>query len=212
MKIRVLVIDDFPLARDGLIASLQADDSIDVVGEAADGVTGLALAHSLQPDVAMVDMNMPGLAGPALIARFRDELPECPIVVLSASESADTMLDAISAGAAGYLTKRAGGRELRHAVLAVQAGGSIIAPSLAASLLQEYSEVSRGEPTTRPVLPRREQEILRLLVDGRTDREIGAQLYVSVRTVQNSLTKIREKTGLRRRSELARWAIERALT
>ena len=213
MDIHVLVADDFPLQCEGLTASLEVDPEISVVAEAHDGETALALAHGLQPDVAIVDMRMPGLGGPALVGRFRDEVPGCRVLVLSASERGETLLDAISAGAAGYLTKRASGADLRHAVKTIQTGGSIIAPALAPYLLTQYSQVSRGESKPIcPLLSRREQEVLRMVVEGRTDNEIGSALFVSSLTVQNCLTKIRNKTGLRRRSELARWAVERSLT
>jgi DNA-binding NarL/FixJ family response regulator len=213
MRIRVVVVDDFPLVREGLTASLQADPAIEVVGEAADGEAGLALARELRPDVVLTDMRMPGLGGPVLLARLREELPEARVLVVTASEKAETLLEAVAAGAAGYLTKRVSGRELRHAVITVHGGGSVITPALARHLLREYSHVSRGEPlSVRPLLAQREQEVLRLLAQGLTDREIGHQLYISPRTVQNHLTRIREKTGMRRRSELARWAVEHAVT
>jgi len=212
MKIRVLVVDDFPLVREGLTASLEVDPGIEVVGEAADGDEGLRLARELRPDVVLADMRMPALGGPVLVAKLREELPELRVLVVSASEKAESLLEAISAGAAGYLTKRVSGRELRHAVITVHGGGSVITPTLARHLLREYSHVSRGEPlTVRPLLAQREQEVLRLVAQGHTDREIGGQLYISPRTVQNHLTRIREKTGMRRRSELARWAVEHAL-
>jgi DNA-binding NarL/FixJ family response regulator len=213
MKIRVLVVDDFPLQREGLTASLEADPQIAVVGDAEDGASGLALARQLRPDVAVVDMKMPGLGGPALVGRLHDDVPECRVLVVSASEEPHTLLDAVAAGAAGYLSKRVTGRELRHAVTTVHTGGSVISPSLAPYLLTQYSQVSRGDARPlRPLLSLREQEILRLLVEGRTDSEIGGELYVSSRTVQNCLTKIRDKTGVRRRAELARWAVEHSLT
>ena len=213
MRIRVIVVDDFPLVREGLIASLEVDPAIEVVGQAADGETGLELARTVRPDVVLTDMRMPGLGGPVFLARLREELPETRVLVVTASEKAETLLEAVAAGAAGYLTKRVSGRELRHAVITVHGGGSVITPALARHLLREYSHVSRGEPlSVRPLLAQREQEVLRLLAQGYTDREIGHQLYISPRTVQNHLTRIREKTGMRRRSELARWAVEHAMT
>src|SRR5947208_1870938 len=213
MKIRILVVDDFPLVREGLTASLEVDPGIEVVGEAADGDAGLSLARELRPDVVLADMRMPGLGGPVLLAKLREELPDTRVLVVSASEKAESLLEAIAAGAAGYLTKRVSGRELRHAVITVYGGGSVITPALARHLLREYSHVSRGEPMSiRPLLAQREQEVLRLLAQGHTDREIGGKLYISPRTVQNHLTRIREKTGMRRRSELARWAVEHAMT
>ena len=213
MRIRVIVVDDFPLVREGLIASLEVDPAIEVVGQAADGESGLELARTVRPDVVLTDMRMPGLGGPVLLARLREELPETRVLVVTASEKAETLLEAVAAGAAGYLTKRVSGRELRHAVITVHGGGSVITPTLARHLLREYSHVSRGEPlSVRPLLAQREQEVLRLLAQGYTDREIGHQLYISPRTVQNHLTRIREKTGMRRRSELARWAVEHAMT
>ena len=213
MKIRVLVVDDFPLVREGFIASLEVDPGIEVVGQAADGDEGLRLTRELRPDVVLADMRMPGLGGPVLLSKLREELPETRVLVVSASEKAESLLEAISAGAAGYLTKRVSGRELRHAVITVHGGGSVITPTLARHLLREYSHVSRGEPMTiRPLLAAREQEVLRLLAQGHTDREIGGKLYISSRTVQNHLMRIRDKTGKRRRSELARWAVEHSLT
>jgi DNA-binding NarL/FixJ family response regulator len=213
MRIRVIVVDDFPLVREGLIASLEVDPAIEVVGQAADGEAGLELARTVRPDVVLTDMRMPGLGGPVLLARLREELPETRVLVVTASEKAETLLEAVAAGAAGYLTKRVSGRELRHAVITVHGGGSVITPALARHLLREYSHVSRGEPlSVRPLLAQREQEVLRLLAQGYTDREIGHQLYISPRTVQNHLTRVREKTGMRRRSELARWAVEHAMT
>jgi DNA-binding NarL/FixJ family response regulator len=212
MKIRVLVVDDFPLVRDGLIASLEVDPSIEVVGEAADGREGLDLARELRPDVAVIDMHMPGLGGRVLLSRIRNELPETRVLVVTASEDAQILLEAVSEGAAGYLTKRVSGRELRHAVITVHGGGSVVTPELARHLMHAYSRVSEGEaPSVGPRLTEREQEVLRLLAQGCTDRQIGERIYVLIRTVQNSLTRIREKTGVRRRSELTRWAVEHAM-
>ena len=213
MHIRVLVIDDFPLVREGLSAALKSDPGIDVVGQADNGRSGLELAHELQPDVIITDMRMPEYGGMMLLERLAAELPQIRTLVVTASEKAETLLDAVAAGASGYLTKQTGRQELCQAVITVAGGGSIITPTLAGHLLREYSQASKGEaPSARPLLGSREHEILRLVAQGLTDKEIGAKLYISPRTVQNHLTRVREKTGLRRRSELTRWAVEHTFT
>ena len=213
MHIRVLVIDDFPLVREGLSAALKSDPGIDVVGQADNGRAGLELAHELRPDVIITDMRMPEFGGMMLLERLAAELPKIRTLVVTASEKAETLLDAVAAGASGYLTKQTGRQELCQAVITVAGGGSIITPTLAGHLLREYSQASKGEaPSARPLLGSREHEVLRLVAQGLTDKEIGAKLYISPRTVQNHLTRVREKTGLRRRSELTRWAVEHTFT
>jgi DNA-binding NarL/FixJ family response regulator len=131
--------------------------------------------------------------------------------MLTATEKADVFLEAIAAGAAGFLNKRIGASELVQAVITVHGGGSVISPQLQGLLLDDYSRTRRGAPgSLRPLLAEREQEVLRLVAMGHTDKEIGGRLYISPRTVQNHLTRIRHKTGLTRRSELARWAADHA--
>ena len=154
---------------------------------------------------------MPDLGGLAVLDKLRTSLPDIRVLVMTASEQAGTMLDAIAAGAAGYLSKRSTGEELRQAVITAHAGGSVITPSLASHLLKEFSSSARGEGSSVRPLQGRELDVLRLVVQGKTDNEIGQELFISPRTVQNHLTRIREKTGLRRRSELTRWAVEHAI-
>jgi DNA-binding NarL/FixJ family response regulator len=212
MKIRVVVAEDHPLVREGIIRALERDTGIEVVGEADNGLTGLELARQLKPDVMVLDLRMPGLGGAAVLERLRAELPDTRALVMTANESPESLLDAVAGGAAGYLSKRTTGEELRQAVITTYGGGSVITPELAGHLLREFSGNARGEGSSvRPLLAPRELEILRLVADGLTDNEIGKQLYISPRTVQNHLTRVREKTGLRRRSELARWAVEHAI-
>jgi DNA-binding NarL/FixJ family response regulator len=212
MKIRVLVAEDHPLVREGVIRALERDPGMAIVGEAGNGITALELARELKPDVMVLDLRMPGLGGAVVLERLRAELPEIRALVMTANESPESLLDAIAAGAAGYLSKRTTGEELRQAVITTHGGGSVITPELAGHLLREFSGNARGEGSSvRPLLAARELEILRLVADGLTDNEIGKQLYISPRTVQNHLTRIREKTGLRRRAELARWAVEHAI-
>ena len=212
MHIRLLLIDDFPLIRQGFAAALESDPGLKVVGQAENGEDGLRLAHELRPDVVILDLHMPDMGGMTVLDRLRTELPESKVLVVTATEKAQPLLDAVAAGAAGYLTKRCTREELRQAVITVYGGGSVISPMLAGHLLKEYSRASRGETSNmRPLLGKREHEILRLLADGCTDKEIAAKVFISPRTVQNHLTRIREKTGLRRRTELTRWAMDHAL-
>jgi DNA-binding NarL/FixJ family response regulator len=212
MKIRVVVAEDHPLVREGIIRALERDTGIEVVGEADNGLTGLELARQLKPDVMVLDLRMPGLGGAAVLERLRAELPDTRALVMTANESPESLLDAVAGGAAGYLSKRTTGEELRQAVITTYGGGSVITPELAGHLLREFSGNARGEGSSvRPLLRPRELEVLRLVSDGLTDNEIGKRLYISARTVQNHLTGVREKTGLRRRPELARWAVEHAV-
>jgi DNA-binding NarL/FixJ family response regulator len=212
MKIRVLVAEDHPLVREGVVRALERDHGMEVIGEADNGITAMELARRLKPDVMVLDLRMPGLGGAAVLERLRAELPEIRALVMTANESPESLLDAVAAGAAGYLSKRTTGEELRQAVITTYGGGSVITPDLAGHLLREFSGSARGEGSSvRPLLAGRELEILRLVADGLTDNEIGKQLYISPRTVQNHLTRIREKTGLRRRAELSRWAVEHAI-
>jgi DNA-binding NarL/FixJ family response regulator len=212
MKIRVLVAEDHPLVREGVIRALERDPGIEIVGETDNGLTAMELATKLRPDVMVLDLRMPGLGGSAVLERLRAELPEVRALVMTANESPEGLLDAIAAGAAGYLSKRTTGEELRQGVIVTYGGGSVVTPELAGHLLREFSGNARGEGSSvRPLLGARELEILRLVADGLTDNEIGTRMFISPRTVQNHLTRIREKTGLRRRAELARWAVEHAI-
>ena len=212
MKIRVLIAEDHPVLRESVTRALARDPGIEVVGEADNGVTALELARELRPDVLLLDLRMPGLGGAVVLERLRAELPEIRALVMTANESPESMLDAVAAGAAGYLSKNTTGEQLRQAVITTYGGGSVVTPDLASHLLREVAGGARGEGSSvRPLLGARELDILRLVARGMTDVEIGRELYLSPRTVQNTLGKIREKTGVRRRSELARWAVEHAV-
>ncbi len=211
MRIRVVVVDDFPLMQSGIATVLERDPGIEVVGRGDDGEEALKLSGELQPDVLVLDLNLPGLSGLAVIPRIRTEQPQVRVLVLTATERAESLLDAVAAGASGYLSKRASPEELRQAVITVYGGGSVITPSLAGHLLREYSHASpRSENSLQALLTGREQEVLRLIAQGHSDKEIASALKLSPRTVQNHLAHIRDKTGVRRRSALARCATQHA--
>lgn len=212
MKIRVLIVEDHPLMQAGLAQALESDPDFELVGRAADGAEGLELGRQLKPDVMILDLHLPSMGGITVLEHVREASPGTRVLIVTASEQADDLLNAVAAGATGYMTKRSQPAEIRNAVVTVHAGGSIITPALAAHLLREYSYASRGEGSSaRPLLTAREQEVLRMLAQGHTDKEIAARLFLSVRTVQNHLASVRFKTGLRRRAQLARWATEHSL-
>jgi DNA-binding NarL/FixJ family response regulator len=212
MKIDVLLADDFPLLREGIAAALSMDPAITVVAQAENGVQALELAEQHRPDVMLLDLHMPEMGGMMVLEHVREKLPEMRVLVMTASEKAETLLAAVSAGASGYITKRASRREVCDAVITVHGGGSVIAPHLAGHLLRQFSRATTGKADNlRNALTGREQEVLKLVAQGHTDKQIADVMYVSPRTVQNHLMRIRDKTGLRRRSELTRWAVLHAV-
>jgi len=207
--IRVLVADDFPLVREGLTAALRKDEDIEVVGVAADGVEALEKARTLRPDVVLLDLRMPRMSGLVVLTHLATDMPSVRVLAVSASVDARSVLDALAAGADGYLTKHIDAAELRVAVRAVFRGEPVIAPGLARHLLEDLRERSGGPaPASVTGLTRAELNVLRLVAEGQTDRQISDALYMSPRTVQSNLGRIRTKVGVRRRTELARWATE----
>jgi DNA-binding NarL/FixJ family response regulator len=211
VDIAVLIVDDFPLIRRGIAAALEADPAIRVVGEAEGAVEAVELARSLRPDVVLLDLRLGDSDGVGLIERLAaDDGPS--VLVLTAIEKLDTMRDAASAGARGYLSKRVGPRELRDAIVTVFGGGTVFDPSAADDRSGAQTGLSSVEtPASRPLLTARERQVLALVARGHTDREAAERLSLSVRTVQNHLAAVRRKTGLRRRAELASWAVRHAL-
>ena len=211
MNISVLIVDDHPLAQEGLLVALTPDPGIQVVGRADTGAEGIRLAADLCPDVVVLDLHLPDMDGVEVLTRLSESAPDARALIVTASAKIDHLVAAMSAGAAGYLTKRATPEEIRQAVIVVHGGGSVISPRLAGHLLRRYTQAIEEEGTgARSLLTPREEEILRLLAQGHTDREIAARLYLSRRTVQYHLASVRRKTGMHRRSELARWVGEHA--
>jgi|1186.fasta_scaffold21749_2 DNA-binding NarL/FixJ family response regulator len=211
--IRVLVADDFPMVRDALSAALNRHPNVEVAGTAADGLEAVEQAHALRPDVIVLDLRMPGMSGLMALTRLTTELPSVRVLLLTASEEPEAVIDAVSAGAAGFVTKRISGAALADAVCAVHRGEPVIDPSLTAHLV---AGLRRDEHSHRGVsaggLTGSELNVLRLVADGRTDKQISKTLFISPRTVQSHLAQIRTKVGLRRRVELTRWAAEHMVT
>jgi DNA-binding NarL/FixJ family response regulator len=204
----VLVADDFPLVRDGFAAALARDPSIRVVGFAADGMDALDQTRALEPDVLVLDLRMPRMSGLMALTHLSAELPSVRVLVVSDLECDDSVVDAIAAGAAGFISKHVTGEELCEAVHAVERGEAALSPDLLGHLmrgLRRETGLSPGSATG--ALTVSELKVLRLVAEGRTDKQISQTLYISPRTVH-----IRAKTGIARRTQLASWATEHAVT
>ena len=211
--IRVLVVDDQELFRRGLTMLLGVETDISIVGEASDGATAAALAAATAPDVVLMDVRMPKLSGIEAITAVRDAAPEARIVMLTVSDEEADLYEAIKRGASGYLLKHASTDELAQAVRVVADGQSLISPSMAMKLLDEFKQMSRtdrSQPAT-PRLTERELEVLRLVAQGLNNREIAKQLFISENTVKNHVRNILEKLQLHSRMEAVMYAVRERL-
>jgi DNA-binding NarL/FixJ family response regulator len=207
-RVRVMVVDDHPMWRDGVRADLEASGRVEVVAEAADGGDAIELAREAMPELVLMDLNLPTVPGVEAIRRIVEESPHVRVLVLSASGEEADVLEAVRVGASGYLLKSSTAAELVEAVVRVRAGEPTFSPSLAALVLGEFRRMSG---TTEPGLTAREIEVLRLVAKGYSYREIADQLVISVKTVQNHVQNILTKLQLSRRYELMRYAIRRGL-
>jgi DNA-binding NarL/FixJ family response regulator len=207
--LRLLLVDDHPVVRTGLRGMFESDPGFVVVGEAADGATGAELAATLHPDVVLMDLQMPGTDGVEGIRRIRALPGGPPVLVLTTYDSDVQILRAIEAGAAGYLLKDSPRETLFEAVRSAAAGGSPLAPTVAARLLGRLGPgaPARGGDT----LTTRELEVVRLVARGASNREIARDLRISEATVKTHLLKIFEKLGVADRTSAVTTALERGL-
>ncbi len=208
-KIRVLVVDDHAIMRDGIRALLDIHDDIEIVGEASEGKEAVAKTQELTPDVIIMDIVMPGMDGMEATRRMVKHKPKAKILILTQYDNKEYILSAIKAGASGYVPKRALGSELVSAIRAVHRGGSFLYPSAAAALIEDYRRRAEMEPYDS--LTAREREILKLIAEGHTSREIAGMLYISLKTVLGHRTKIMEKLDLHNRTELIKYAMRNKL-
>ena len=208
-KIKVLVVDDHAIMRDGIRALVGLHDDIEIVGEASEGKEAIGKTRELVPDVVVMDIAMPGMDGLEAARRIRKKNPTVKVLVLTQYDNREYILSAIKAGAAGYVPKRALGSELVSAIRAVHQGDSFLYPSAAAALIDDYRQQVGGEPYDR--LTGREREILKLIADGHTSREIAELLSISLKTVISHRTKIMEKLDLHNRTELIKYAMRKGL-
>ena len=208
-KIKVLVVDDHAILRDGIRALLGLHDDIEIVGEASEGKEAIKKARELVPDVVVMDIAMPEMDGLEATRRIRKKSPEVKVLVLTQHDNREYILSAIKAGVAGYVPKRALGSDLVSAIRTVYKGDSFLYPSAAAALIDSYLHQAEEEPYDR--LTAREREILKLIAEGHTSREIAGILFISLKTVLGHRTKIMEKLDLHNRTELIKYAMRKGL-
>ncbi|MGU3662287.1 response regulator [Methylobacterium fujisawaense] len=206
--IRVVLADDHPVVLAGIRALLNADPDLELVGEATNGGEALPLIRSVAPDVAVVDVSMPGLNGLELTERVTGECPGTKVLVLTVHEDAAYVQPMLKAGAKGYLLKRSAAEDLLRAVHAVAAGGVYLDPSVAGHALSDGPAIAggTGSAETGEVLSPRETETLRLIAQGFSNKEIARRIDVSVKSVETYKARAAEKLGLRSRAEIIRYA------
>lgn len=212
-QVHAFICDDHNVVRSGLRLLIESQDDMDVIGEASSGEDAIAALGELgpdgQPNLVVMDLMMEGIGGIEATRRIKDEHPDVNVLVLTMNDDRAYLREAFRAGASGYVLKDAVDVELLDAARAVAAGGRYLHPSLGAELVRAEQDAREGPTTARGVpLSEREVDVLRLVAAGYSNKEIADELYISVRTVETHKTHIMQKTGLRARSELTRFATD----
>jgi DNA-binding NarL/FixJ family response regulator len=189
--VRVLIADDHPLFREGMRGRLDRVADVAVVGEAASGDEAVELAHKLEPDVILMDIKMPGLNGIEATREIQQASPQIGVLVLTMFEDDDSVFAAMRAGAKGYLLKDSGGEGVVHAIRAVASGEAVFGPGVAERIMGFFAAPRAAAPQRAfPELTEREEEVLSLVAQGKANREIARQLFVSLKTVRNHVSNI----------------------
>jgi DNA-binding NarL/FixJ family response regulator len=208
VTIRLLIVDDHPIVRDGLRGVFEGDPDFEVVGEACNGAEGVDRALALAPDVVLMDLRMPEVGGVEAIRRLRDRAPEVRVLVLTTFDSDADVLPAVEAGATGYLLKDAPREELVRAVRAARDGQAVLAPTVAQKLM---GRMRQPAPGVAEVLTDRELEILRLVASGSTNKESARRLFISEATIKTHLLHLYGKLGVRDRAAAVAEGYKRGL-
>lgn len=200
--IRLLIVDDHPVVREGLASMLQREPDIEIVGRAENGTEAISMFRSIKPDIALVDLSLPDLSGVEVITHVRTQLPDARFIVLSVHRKEDEVYRAISAGARAYLQKDVAVGELLNAIRTVHAGSRYLSTAIADSLADHFSGTT---------LTPRETDVLRRLVSGKTNKELAQELKLSEKTVKAHLSSILDKLGVCNRSQAIMVAVRRGL-
>ena len=207
--IRVVLVDDHAVVRSGLRMLLDAEEDVEVIGEAGNAKDAVFRARALKPDVILLDVVMPGESGVEVLPTLLRESPDTKVLVLSMQDDPSYVREAFAAGASGYVLKEAADEEVVSAVHEIAGGGSYVHPALGARMVA--AEAKERAAAEADPLSEREREVLRLLALGHTNQEIAQQLYISVRTAESHRAHIMQKLHLSTRAELVRYALEQGL-
>jgi len=209
--INVLIADDHAIVRTGLRALLRSEPGLQLAGEATGGYEAIELVGKTRPDVLILDLSMPDLDGIAVTRQLKPEYPDLRILILTVHEDEAMLREAIRAGASGYIVKHAAEAELIAAIKAIRHGDLYVDPAMLRVLLVESAKPKMEDPASPDPLTPRETDVLKLIVQGYTNRQVGEELGISVRTVEGHRANLLEKLGLRTRVELVRYARDRGL-
>jgi DNA-binding NarL/FixJ family response regulator len=210
MSVRVALIDDHPIVRQGLRNLLQAEPGFTVVGEADDGISGVELVQRVNPDVLVVDLMMPGLNGLDLIKQVLKKLPKLRILILSMQSADSYVVEALNCGAVGYVLKETGPSEIVQAIRTVVAGNRYLSPKLSERVFNTSLGTRKVIDPYETLTPR-EREILHLIIEGNTSQQIAKRLVLSPRTVELHRSRIMKKLDLHNQTDIFRYALERGL-
>ena len=211
-KIRVLLADDHRILRDGIRALFDDQADIEVIGEAADGLTTVKMVAQLQPDVVVMDIAMPLLNGLEATRQIRRDHPQVKVLILTMHENEEYIRQVLAAGALGYVLKDAAARDLLGAIRAVNQGEAVLSPAITRLVIEDYLRWGdiRAEDTADGLTPR-EREVLQLIAEGYTNKEIAEILSLSVKTIQSHRTNLMGKLDLHDRGELIKYAIQKKI-
>jgi DNA-binding NarL/FixJ family response regulator len=206
--IRVLIVDDQPLVRQGMASLLSLEEGIEIVGQAENGEEAIVKGSELRPDVVLMDIRMPIADGVVATTRLREKHPEIKVIVLTTFDDEDYIVGALKAGAAGYLLKDTPSEELANAVRAVHRGNTWLGPSVTDKVVSRLNPARKVKLDLDKLLSLREVEVLRLIGSGKSNREIAKTLHIAEGTVKNHITKILTQIGARDRTQAALWVQE----
>jgi two-component system NarL family response regulator len=211
--LRVLVVDDHALFREGIVGILSAQPDIAIVGQASDGLEALVMARDLSPDIILMDITMPGTDGIEATRSIKQEFPDVRVIMLTVREENDRLFEAIKAGADGYLLKTIRAHQLVEMLRTAQRGEAAMTPQLAARMVEEFRRLARLSPSSAAAeseslnpLTAREREVLSMIAEGASDREIAQRLTISLYTVKSHVRALLQKLQVASRQEAARLA------